>query len=438
MLGDSKGKPNIWLIRHGLSVFNYWSRTYGHRAAEYGNLGSTEKDPDYAYLQEIKDKLDIHLADPSLHKKGLAQAIKAQASVNKMNVKYVFVSPLSRTLETCKNLFATYPDKENVHFVVHPVVRELMGSPCDVPVDTLKDKRAEYEALGYDFGMLDKFEKKDLFFLYSMNSPEREELFEEIEKNQDKHYVQVIADVIKRKKNEAKKGNRKIESFVNARQRAVNFAEFLVNFIPSAGLKEGEDIVIVTHSLFISYSTATYWTPDGSISVGNIPHCEPIEFNYNWILQLKEDFSTRNVFVMAMLKLVPQLKSALEAQTAAVEVQKVDKCKRNHRLHFARVPIGTYICAHCKKLSDSSGGRWHCIMCDENVCLNCCSSSVPDEATKGKMCDYGHRMKLTAHEYPWQYYRCKTCGTEDEAKKVRWNCPYCTYDVCVNCKPVSV
>ena len=433
MIGESRGRPNIWLVRHGLSVFNYWSRTFGHRAAEYGNTGTVERDPDYMYLQEIKDKLDTKLADPALHKKGIAQAEKAQDKFNKMNVKYVFVSPLRRALETSRTLFANYPRKVQPIFEVNPEVRELMGSPCDVPVDTLQGEKPKYESLGYDFGMLEKYDKKDLYFLYSMNSPEREELFAKIERHKEKHYVQVIADLIKKKRREGDKGNRKIESFVNTRKRAVEFAEFLVNFIPTSGLGEGDDIVIVTHSLFISYCTATYWTPDGSISVGNIPHCEPIAFDYNWILQLKEDFCTKRVFVLAMMRLVPRLKK--EQEKAKIEPPKqVSKCSNGHKLHFARSIIGTYICAKCKTPEESTKGRWHCILCDQNICLNCSTCQKPDEATMEKLCENGHRMKLTAYEYPWQIFRCKRCNTEENSKNLRWNCTYCTFDICLKCK----
>jgi len=432
MSAETKGKPNIWLVRHGLSVFNYWSRTYGHRAAEYGNLGTEEKDPDYMYLQEIKDKLDTRLADPALHKKGIAQAEKAQEKINKLNVKCVFVSPLRRTLETSKGIFGSYPKKNQAVFKVNPLVRELMGSPCDAPVNTLTERRKEYEALGYSFEMLEKYEKKDLFFLYSMNSPEREELFEEIEKHKDKPYIQVIADVIKRKRKEAKKGNRKIESFVNVRERAVEFAEFLVNFIPTSGLGEGDDIVIVTHSLFISYCIATYWTPDGSISVGNIPHCEPILFDYNWILQLKQDFNSKHIFVLAMLRLVPKSKQPEPAKIEAAP--KTDKCTKGHKLFFAKSVIGSFVCTHCKKASESKDGRWHCILCNESFCLNCCSLPVPDAAAKDKLCEHGHKMKLATYEYPWDFYKCKLCFNEDSTKNKRWNCSYCTYDICLKCK----
>ncbi len=433
MTAESKGKPNIWLFRHGLSVFNYWSRTFGHRAAEYGNVGTVEKDPDYVYLQDIKDKLDVRLADPALHKKGIAQAVKAQEKINKMNIKYVFVSPLRRTLETCKTVFATYPNRSNVTFKVNPLVRELMGSPCDVPVDTLTERRKEYEPLGFNFEMLDKFEKKDLFFLYSMNSPEREELFAAIEKHKSTPYIQVIANVIKKKRKDAKKGNRKIESFVNARERAVEFAEFLLNFIATAGLGEGDDIVIVTHSLFISYCIATYWTPDGSISVGNIPHCDPIAFDYNWILQLKQDFSSKRIFVLAMLKLLPRAKQQEQKKIEAAP-EKLSKCGKGHKLYFARNQIGTYVCSQCKRAEESDKGRWHCLLCNQSVCIDCCALPVPDEATREKMCEFGHKMKLRAYEYPWESYKCKRCLCEESAKVVRWNCSYCTYDVCLKCQ----
>ena len=431
MSGEKKGTPNIWLVRHGLSLFNYWSRTYGHRAAEFGNTGAVEKDPDYVFLQEIKDKGDTRLADPPLHKKGVTQAEKAQEKINKMNVKYAFISPLRRTLETCKGIFGTYPKKNEVKFMINPLVRELMGSPCDIPVDTFTERRKEFEALGYNFEALDGFEKKELYFLYSMNSPEREEMFELAEKHKDQPYIKVFADYIKKKRKEEKRGNRKIESFVNVRSRAVELAEFLLNFIPTSGLNENDDIVIVTHSLFISYCIATYWTPDGSLSVSNIPHCEPIKFDYNWILKLKEEFSPKQVMLHALLRFVARKK----AEPEKIEVkEKLSKCSRGHKLFFARHQTGEYACSKCKKAEASSKGRWYCIMCAENICPECSTLTVPDSAKCEKLCEYGHQMKLAAYQYPWDSFKCKKCNAEESAKNRRWNCSYCTYDICLKCK----
>ena len=427
MSGAAKGKPKIWLVRHGLSVFNYWSRTYGHRAAEFGNQGAVEKDPDYMHLPGIKDKMDVRLADPDLHKKGIAQAEKAQEKINKMNVRYVFVSPLKRTLDTCRGLFGTYPKKKDLIIKVNPLVRELLGSPCDVPVDTLTSRKRDYEPLGYDFSQLEKYEKKDLFFLYNMNSPEKERLFEAINKEPSKPYVQVIAEVMKKFRKEQKKGNRKIESFVNARERAVEFAQFLVNFIPTAGLGESDDIVIVTHSLFISYCTATYWTPDGTLSVGSIPHSEPIAFDYNWILKLKDDFSSRHLLVMAMVALIPRPKKP----------DKVSKCSKNHRLFFATQGSGEFACSRCRKAVEKAKGRWHCIFCSEDICPDCSTLVVPQGPKRDQLCPYGHAMKVHAHDYPWHIFKCAKCAKDLPTADKRWNCGFCTYDVCLACKAAA-
>ena len=428
MSGGRTGNPKIWLVRHGLSVFNYWSRTYGHRAAEFGNVNAVEADPDYKYLMTIKDKADTRLADPDLHKKGMAQAQKAQEKINQMNVRYVFVSPLKRTLDTCKGIFGSYPKKGQLIIKVNPLVRELMGSPCDVPVDTLTKRRAEYEPLGYDFSQLEKYDKKDLYFLYSLNSPEREQLFEEIAKEPDKPYIEVIAKYMKRFRKEQKKGNRKVESFVNARERAVEFAQFLLNFIPTAGLGENDDIVVVTHSLFISYCIATYWTPDGKLSVGNIPHTEPIAFDYHWILTLKDEFSSRHLLVMAVLALIP-------AQKKQVQQGQVAKCSKGHKLFFARQGNGVCICNKCRKPAEKAKGRWHCLFCNEDICTGCSSLPVPDSGKCDKLCLYGHPIKVVAHHYPWNIFRCMQCGRNLPTADKRWNCSFCTYDVCLNCKP---
>lgn len=104
---------NYVLIRHGLSEFNLASLIarikYGRESEEF-----------------IKVNKDRSLIDPPLHPIGIMQSESHQDVVNAIDWKIVYVSPMRRAMMTAINMYCNHPNKDNINFVVLPIVREII------------------------------------------------------------------------------------------------------------------------------------------------------------------------------------------------------------------------------------------------------------------------------------------------------------------------
>ena len=69
-------------------------------------------------------KIRNDLIDPPLRPEGVLQCEQAQAHANRINFKYVFVSPMVRTCETTIHTFKNHPLKKSIHFIVLPMIKE--------------------------------------------------------------------------------------------------------------------------------------------------------------------------------------------------------------------------------------------------------------------------------------------------------------------------
>jgi S-ribosylhomocysteine lyase LuxS involved in autoinducer biosynthesis len=73
--------------------------------------------------------------DPGLHTIGKMQAESNQEHVNSVNYRVVFVSPMQRTLQTCIHLFKNHPNKQDIRFIVLPIIREVLETSNDIAHD---------------------------------------------------------------------------------------------------------------------------------------------------------------------------------------------------------------------------------------------------------------------------------------------------------------
>lgn len=111
------------LIRHGLSQFNYKALV---ASTEYG-LDSQE----FRAVETDTDGID-----PELHPVGIAQCEVAHPVVNSINFKVVFTSPMQRAMQTVIHMFKSHPNKDNIKFVVLPIIREVLHTVCDIAMDS--------------------------------------------------------------------------------------------------------------------------------------------------------------------------------------------------------------------------------------------------------------------------------------------------------------
>ena len=114
------------LIRHGVTDFNVaFSDVVGKHGFE---------------AQEWRDlKADDKYIDIELKEEGVGQCIVAQEHANQIKVKYVIVSQMVRAIQTAIHIFKNHPNKQNIKFLVIPMVKE--GLNCS------NDKCGTYERL---------------------------------------------------------------------------------------------------------------------------------------------------------------------------------------------------------------------------------------------------------------------------------------------------
>jgi broad specificity phosphatase PhoE len=73
--------------------------------------------------------------DLPLHPIGIEMCVANQHLVNDVDWKIVYVSPMQRTLQTTIHMFKNHPNKDNIKFVILPIVREVLKKINDIAMD---------------------------------------------------------------------------------------------------------------------------------------------------------------------------------------------------------------------------------------------------------------------------------------------------------------
>jgi len=97
---------------------------------------------------------DLTLVDPTLSPTGRAQVVQNRAKAHQLQVRKVFVSPLKRTLETCRGLFGDHPMKPEIH--ICPWMTEQLGTISELSrLTNWPDK----DFKEWNWGLLDQLPK---------------------------------------------------------------------------------------------------------------------------------------------------------------------------------------------------------------------------------------------------------------------------------------
>jgi broad specificity phosphatase PhoE len=434
--------PGLYLVRNAASVYDHWSKNYSLRAKTYKGEPKPESDASYKFLEEVKTKWDLRLVDVGLHKNGVQEAIEAREQLTKMNVRYVFVSPLRRALETSRKVLEGLPNKSKLKIFVHPLLRPMLSNAKDIPLQTLAKTMPEYEALTdlkYDFTLVKEaaVELGELYFLESMNSPEKEAMLAEVKaRGKPEEYPQAIVDVAMKKHATAKKKMRSLETFENVRRRAVKFGEYLHEFVQKASLQPNEDVLIFTHGNIVRYCVSVFWTPDGRSSAPTTHRCSPIFFNYAKLLELEKDFaSNRKLRTGLTQQLMPGGGIVGKGEKIGYTMP-MQTCAKGHELFFSKnCDKGEgYDCVKCLHNGKTADGRWHCLSCNYDLCPTC--KPAPSAADLKKCCQRGHPLEeLPLDSDVLPKFTCSRCHKDGETKvgQTRPCCLGCCYDVCPNC-----
>ena len=180
------------------------------------------------------------------------------------------------------------------------------------------------------------------------------------------------------------------------------------------------------------------------------------------------------------------------AMVSSVIIDNTNKnitCLKKHELKYAYTiyPSNCYACDRCERKGECTSGRWHCPICNYDICILC--KNMPEDVKKkmakikgdsiivekstrprgtkedkkhedethdlpqsmvqtssimcssvvsGSLiteCDNDHHLWFSKFEYASGRYKCNKCLNIYECYKGRWFCAPCKYDICPNCRP---
>lgn len=153
-----------------MSIYNYEAMKCRE---EFGE--NSEK---FTQLMNSHDNIDT-----VLHPIGEMQCHANKEAVHCLNVKYVLVSPLRRTIQTCILMFKNHPQKKDIKFILVPILREVLHTLCDVPTDVhcimeqFAQGKEACHGIDFDFTLLKANGDPQLWTVNVMTNPKKNALF---------------------------------------------------------------------------------------------------------------------------------------------------------------------------------------------------------------------------------------------------------------------
>jgi broad specificity phosphatase PhoE len=245
---NESAHPKYFLIRHAESKFNLAIRNL-EKSKDSKNLKS--------YLEE-KEKIRFghEYLDSELTNTGLTQCQNAGINLveGKVEVKYVFVSPLKRCLLTCqKTLEAYHSGNQSVRkpeIVVHPMLFEKVEDSCDLIKD-IQENMKNFPMYNWEmFRDIDHPSVYQLKFLDTHHMLHKYDYYQQAidnflkNKNYDHH--EFVLDAMTHLGREDKF----IESSKTTFERLANFKSFL------SGSHLDKGVLIFGHSVLFKHVTA--------------------------------------------------------------------------------------------------------------------------------------------------------------------------------------
>ncbi len=282
----------VWFVRHACSLYNLGGELF-YGETKLADISKEEQD----FFSTCPGRLDLKYLDARLSSKGIAQARAAQALVSKIPVKYVIVSPLARTLDTARIMFEAHPLRDHITFLVHPMIRECLEGPDDIPFWSLKTQKPKYVGnkdcpLNYDFSMMEEFEHPGTFFLETADPGLKEAVMKRVAIEGEEKYPDIMVGMIealwdpreKAKVPPDKSEYPGLESRQNARKRAHSFLVWLSRFMEERKLRP-EEVVVVSHCRFLMCLAAQKFNAKGEPDYPHIENARPFQLDINELMK---------------------------------------------------------------------------------------------------------------------------------------------------------
>src|SRR3990167_7553189 len=229
----------IIVVRHGQSEANLREDKLREQGMDWENIRQIM----------LKETDSQSLVDATLTPQGIEQAKQAGTRLSKEypNIKYVFFSPLRRTVDTGLNILSTYEGEVKPSIQLAPWAREALGTIGEIAVYS-------YEHLAkYPFIDRSALSANPRFWFldYMVENPRTQLKAELLFACQQPDFLQSIADIT------IKCVSTGVEKPSQAKKRIDKLKEQLKNFISDkekAGIKvQDDEILVVSHGHLLAY-----------------------------------------------------------------------------------------------------------------------------------------------------------------------------------------
>ncbi|CAI2373423.1 unnamed protein product [Moneuplotes crassus] len=241
-----KQGSQVILLRHANSEYNF----------EYGKMSLRNYSiEDERILRVRKDLRDAPLSDL-----GLQQCKEAQPMANRLDVGYVFVSPMKRALETAYNVFLSHPNFDNIKFIVLPMLKEAIDTTCDIPMnikDTISDYRNKFKK--FDTSEVEKYSDQEHYFLRDIDLEfskkiSTSKIYDPSDPIGSNAYDLLLDEIDRNYPN-------KIEKDLNILKRVALAKNHIKEFITTTSPGDDSKIILVGHSYYFKMWTAQWENP---------------------------------------------------------------------------------------------------------------------------------------------------------------------------------
>ena len=286
-------KSNILLLRHGESRFNL----------ENNKLNEI-RDKTIYELTKKSVKFSEKLFDCDLTELGAKQSRNSAHLLRNINIKYIFVSPLRRALNTCLYFLDEMEiiKKDQINYnkpkiMVHPIIYERFEDNGDYFLTDFNHKKLKYSS--YDWSLFDKIEDLPYYYLKFCDNFINEE-GKLLKTNSETDLKKITVNdnyycrLLKNQLDEGKKNDfgkiylreieklDKLKTFIESSESIFNRNKILNNFLSeySKKLSGNETILVIGHSIFFKYLTLLNYRTE-EIQTGNFAYlnnCEVISY----------------------------------------------------------------------------------------------------------------------------------------------------------------
>ena len=175
-----------------------------------------------------------------------------------LNIKYVFVSPLLRCLETAELLLGRHKNSNQMEIFVHPFIAEIVSSCHDISTN-IKVKKEKYNLnsdLKFNWKYFEEtfreIKDQEAFFLNFIDNPDKKQISSLMDKYKNSPEPGLISQIL----GNFWKKNQRPESINSLNIRCKLFKKFIQGFIDDKNISEDEKILVITHSAVIRLTSS--------------------------------------------------------------------------------------------------------------------------------------------------------------------------------------